>query len=775
MKKERIAHISEDGRIQTVEQHCYNVAKIASQKAKISNLENTLYILGLLHDIGKCSKSFQKYIKDENAIRGSVNHTTAGARFIVENLKDYPWQKEVFAGVLMSHHGLIDYIKEDGYTSGYKNKLNYEIEYEEIKKESKWIYTEDFNKKLSLAVQEIKAYYTKISTIKQNSHQEYFYRALLIRLILSYLIDADWEDTTNFMDNKVYKSSLEENKKEIINDFYTNIEKEAIKLRKLKTNLTEKEVEINNARTDISEKSKIFAWASLEPQLAKLPTPTGSGKTISSVRYGISRIKNTNKSKVIYFAPYLSILEDNASKLKKIFNNSPYITEFHSNAENNKDNKDIEYNKKENLFSNDLNNFLILTTTYRLIETIISSNLKAVRRFHSLVNSVLLIDEPQKIPYKTTTFVNLTLNFLTYICNTDTLLMTATVPPFDKEEISPNRLLYTSPKEIVNCNEYYDLFEKVDYIDVSEKAMNASEFSDFILNNYDKNALIVLNTKKAVRNLCRELQQKTEKEVIQLTKYMCAKDILDTIEYVKSKDVICVSTNLVEAGVDFSFKTVFRSAIGLDSIIQTAGRCNRNGEFKIGKTFIVNYKDENIKTLKDVKESQNSFYESIHNCFENIASLQAQEAFFDWLYSIKDLDYSDGYTSLYELMSANRKRNDSYNKDQKHRSAMRYVGNHFEIYEADITNTVYVPYDKAEKLIKELESSTNIKKQQMLINQLQQYSVNIYRTDNEIDFDEMIALGKFKLIEGFDDLYIADKECYTPQYGLHKTKNYIMI
>ena len=771
MSKEYIAHIDENGRIQSVKEHCLNVAEIASLKAKESNLENTLYVLGLLHDIGKYSNAFQKYIQDDTAIRGSVNHTTAGARKVAEKLEKETWCKELFAGVLMSHHGLIDYIKEDGYTSGYSKKLNAEIEYDFVK-DIDWINSKEFDKKLELAIQEVKEYYKKINQISSTNQQAYFYRAMLIRLILSYLVDADWEDTANFMDEEPVSTDI--NLIKTKQEFYSNIEKESLKLREINRPLTVKEKEINKARTDISEKAKTFAWSTKNAQLAVLPTPTGSGKTLSSVRYGISRTKNANRNKVIYFAPYLSILEDNASKLKAVFNNSQYITEFHSGVDNNKEPQNNETNNNTNLFSNNLDNFLILTTTYRLIETLVSSNLKAIRRFHSFVNSVLLIDEPQKIPYKATTFTNLSLNFLVHICGADVLLMTATVPPFDKEEINANKLLYTTPKEIVHCEDYYDLFEKVNYIDNSGQPMDSEQLSDYILQNYEKNALVVLNTKKAVRNLCRALKEKTDVEVIQLTKYMCAQDILETIQYAKSKDVICVSTNLVEAGVDFSFKTVFRSAIGLDSIIQSGGRCNRNGEFDKGKTFIISYKDENISMLKDIKDSQNSFFEAIHNNFKDIASLEAQSTYFDWLYSSKDLDYSEGVRTLYDLMTDNGKKNDKGN-EQKYRCALRYVGDKFSIYESDITNTIYVPYGNAEQLIDKLKNSNSIKQKNYYINQLQKYSVNIYQTDTEISFEEMLAIGAIQPIEGFEDLYIASKDCYTNHYGLHKSKNYFII
>ena len=205
------AHItSETGEYQSVKEHLENVALLTSNNAKPLGLEKTGYLLGLLHDCGKYTYAFDQYLEravfdPANAKRGSVNHTTAGAKLIFDNYHDQPdklrqYVAELLSVTISAHHGIFDCLSLDG-KNVFRDKMKTtkEIYYDEACSNfcAEIISTNDINKLFDESVSEVKLFSTRI-----NRNDKNFSFALLERILLSCLVDADWTDTTYFMNGK---------------------------------------------------------------------------------------------------------------------------------------------------------------------------------------------------------------------------------------------------------------------------------------------------------------------------------------------------------------------------------------------------------------------------------------------------------------------------------------------------------------------------------------------------------------------------------------------
>lgn len=589
MYKEYIAHISkekeqEEPRLQTVYEHSENVSRYAELEAKSVELGNTLKIAGLLHDIGKLTDEFNDYIhiaaKNPKSVkRGSVNHSSAGAKYIMDYGAEHgiKYSPQIIAYSIFSHHGLNDCVDESE-----KDKFTPRLNVDENRYQSvlnnigPLIDTVDLKSLLEESEKEFKDFIEKINNVAKDMKSAdkkncCFLVGCLERLILSYLVDADRRDTAEFMHNKIYKRK----KQEEIHGLWVDYQK---KLNQ-KLDSFNTDTKIDMLRKQMSD--YCFDFAEKGNGIYRLSIPTGGGKTLSSMRYALELAKKENKEHIIYVAPFLSVLEQNADEIKTILKDDENILEHHSNVSIDENN--IEELSRHELLADDWSAPVIMTTTVQFLNTLFDGSMQSVRRLHQLTNAVIIIDEAQSIPIKCLNLFTTFMNFLSYCGNSTIVMCTATQPLFEKI----NRpLLYNEKcKDMIPNIEFFsNEFKRVHIERPNQNKYNYESLAHFILDKMDQNILIVLNTKGAVRGVYREIKKlvNDDVDVIQLTTYMCAQHRLDIIDGMKQsllkRKTICISTQLIEAGVNISFQTVIRSISGLDSIIQTSGRCNRNGE-----------------------------------------------------------------------------------------------------------------------------------------------------------------------------------------------------
>ena len=608
--------ISCDGKVtysfQSVAEHCRNTAKYASEALKAVGLEKTAYLAGLLHDCGKHTFRFKQYIEDavvneKEVKRGTVNHTFAGVKLILAKHAKYVGANdfqdltiELIAYAIGAHHGLFDCIKDkDESTFAYRlEKENIDSE-EAIENFYNECASEDEIEKLLLeATDEIKNLADIIVSIDSTENYKEpeipFYYSLVCRLLTSAVIDADRKDTMEFEKNEVTKQ-LDLDWSRILANFNSYIENFK----------TERDIDI--ARKAISA---ACAVAAQKPEgVYRLNVPTGGGKTLSSLRYSLEHAKKYHKKRMFFVMPLLSIIEQNAQEIRKAVQDDSILLEHHSNVIDD-ENSDVEELNKRELLIQSWDNPIVITTLVQLLNTMFLGKTSSVRRFASLCNSVIVFDEVQSLPNTMLTLFNLTINFLVKKCHATVILCSATQPSFENAE---HKLLSEVSDLITLPSETLKVFERVELVD--KGSMSMEELSDFALEiiRSKKSLLVVCNTKREAKELFESLQAEVNGVIpmYHLSASMCTKHRKMIVESMKidlslpdPKQIVCVATQVIEAGVDISFNCVIRLQAGMDSIVQAAGRCNRNGENKLESVYIVNLLGEKLHRLKEIETAK---------------------------------------------------------------------------------------------------------------------------------------------------------------------------
>ncbi|HHY65556.1 MAG TPA: CRISPR-associated helicase Cas3' [Clostridiaceae bacterium] len=754
-----ISHIQESTKqIQSVAEHSYNTAKYAVDRCYINELKDLVYLACVLHDAGKNTEDFADYIKkasenNTSVRKGDVVHSTAGGCIITKLISESTGRTKEFVAELIrhaiiSHHGMCDCITPDGVVTFYR-RAEREKNLSAIEKEVySYLPKEELNKRIEKACIEINELLKRIVSITKRDERlgdKYFYYGLVERLLLSLLVDADRTDTACFMDIKTLPQAMDNDKIQALwQELVNNLE---VKISEIKT---DKPIDIY--RQEISECCKLAA--NEKSGIFRLIVPTGAGKTISSLRYALNHAMLYSKRRIIYVAPYNSILEQNANVIRKMIGDKNLVLEHHCNIVIEEDGESQRYKE----LTENWDSPIIATSAVQFLETLFSSKMSSVRRMHTLINSVIIIDEIQFIPVKCISLFNLAMNYLTEICNTSVVLCSATQPLLDK--LPSNRLI--EPKDMVIDSEKYSAyFRRVKIIDDTNyvaggfKINYLAEYIAEKIKNV-QNLLVIVNTKSCAKdlyiNLCSITSNFDDNDkplMYHLSTNMCARHRKKTLDKIiknlkqKDRKIICVSTSLIEAGVDISFETVVRSLAGLDNIIQAAGRCNRNNEYKQGNVYIVKIADENISRLKDIKKAQDAMNSVLHILHESpeliendLLSKKAMDYYYTYYFinRMSEMDYNipEYDTTIVDLLSKNKigynnlVRSSSNPPNILLKQAFKTAGDCFNVIEDKDMIDIVVECDRRSKrLINEMNSNITLGQQIRILRQLQIYSVSI--------------------------------------------------
>jgi CRISPR-associated endonuclease/helicase Cas3 len=731
-----IKYIENKKIVQTVFEHSHNTAKYASEALKSCCFENTGYLAGLLHDMGKYTEEYSRYIekaaKGENVIRGSVNHTFAGVIYMFENYHndtDSPFIKitcEIIAYAIGAHHGLFDCIDENG-KDGFNHRVSKdkkELSYEEaLTNFMKYCSNEkELNDWFERAKKEIELFHSKLKVIYKNKAEANYTYGILSKLILSALIEADRRDTLEFYSGSLIDSCKFETHA-IWKDKLAHLEKELAKFTA--------DTDINIARKYISDRCKEFS--DNPTGIYKLNVPTGGGKTLSTLRYALAHSEKYNKRRIFFVIPLLSVIEQNARVIRDYINDDNLILEHHSNVVIDDENTD-ELSKYE-LLTDTWNSPIIITTLVQFLYTLFDKKSSSIRRIQALTNSVIIIDEIQSLPLRMTYLMNMTLNFLAKFCKTTIILSSATQPSFEKIKYYP--LQFNNPPDMVRLSDeaMQKAFKRTKIINSCR--LGGYSVDDLAKYTYDistttKSILVICNTKKAAKSLYEQLallkmETLSDYTLYHLSTSMCMehrKTALRDIknDLAKNNHIICVSTQLVEAGIDFSFECVLRYIAGLDNLTQAAGRCNRNGEFgKICNVYLVNIKDENLSHLSEIKNAKEIMEEFIYKYEKNqsmygndVLSNFSIETYYEILFSRLEDKNALKYpvnkvnSSIFEMLSLNsdfsNRLPDNVVYDKILMQAFKTAADNFTVFDNNTTDII-VPYNKTGKdIISELYS-----------------------------------------------------------------------
>lgn len=786
-----IAHIraDENGKpiIQTLKEHIKNTAVYTAENLHDVQLYNTGYLAGLLHDMGKATKAFDDYItasfQGEKTVRGSINHTFAGVIFLSELTetrdKTYQFVYELIAYAIGSHHGLFDAFSPEG-VNGFLHRTadtdREEIFYNEAKQNflSECADMETIEALLTKARDELLTLNNKIKAVSDKKQRHRYFLGLSARLLTSALIDADRRDTAEFFGaaNRIVT--------EAVFDWCmpcTNIEK--------KISAFKADTPVNIARKEISDICK--SAAANKGGIYRLTVPTGAGKTLSVTRYAAEHCRIFNKKHIIYTAPLLTIIEQNAEVIRNAVGKD-YVLEHHSNIVKSDMTKD-ELSVFE-LLSECWDSPITVTTMVQLLNTLFDGSTSCVRRMQSLANSVIIIDEIQSLPINTISMMNGAVNFLADICNTTVVLCSATQPSFEKTTFP---LKYAEKNaDIVPFSEA--LFEPFKRTQVINKYTPTGYSDEQIAELCEEklkstnSVLLIGNTKNTAKNVFDTLQIKQKNaekpfKLFHLSASMCRAHRGDMLNEIKStlgkEPLICISTQIIEAGVDISFESVIRILAGMDNIAQAAGRCNRNFDFgRICEVDIIKSRDEKLTHLKDISHAQTASLYTLNEVKSDFLSEQAIKTYYKRLYNLppvsNGMDYSKTIynvnTSLLDLLSDNnaftlRKNNVNMVLNQ----AFKTAGKLFQIFDENTTD-VLVPYnEEAEEIITSLTDAASffdLGYVQSLLARAKPFTVSVYEYTLRMLEDAGAVTSLFS-----GTVKVIDKRFYNSHTGLTTEKN----
>lgn len=741
---------------QSVREHLINVSAMSKEYGAKVSLAATGELIGILHDMGKETNVFNSYIQysfmnpNDKSLKGTINHSTAGAKYIYDNFynTNNSYQKltaQIISLAICSHHGgLIDCL-DLHCTDVFNNRMNTdkEIHYDEALNN---FITEcsgiiNINELFNKSREEIATALSKINNIDKSPKFRRFAMGMLVKYLFSCVIDADRYDTYVFMEDKKQQQSI--NKSCLWNKLSVILEN--------KLNDYPKASKIDLLRNDISIACKGFAKNGTG--IYQLSVPTGGGKTLSSLRYALEHAKEFNKDRIFYIIPFTTIIDQNAKEIKDILGCGDIILEHHSNLIVDNENEDYK------LLTERWDSPIILTTMVQFLDTLFSGGTQSVRRMHNLANSIIIFDEIQAIPIKCINMFNSAINFLSYFCNSTIILCTATQPLLSKTEM-PIRLS-ENPNIVLDINEKFEQFKRTSLVDKRiAGGYSIESLKYFILDKMDSidSLLVILNTKKIAREIFNELKKANDdlpKDrqyfIFHLSTNMCPSHRMKVLEEMKEKlgnqRVICVSTQLIEAGVNISFACVVRSIAGLDSIAQAAGRCNRHGEKSCSDVYIVNMEEEKIEKLIDISKGQectervlDEFKEN-PNMFDNdLLSPKAMETYYKYYFYDRrgEMNYTlskpNNDKTMYELLSDNVQEVSAYVERNGQKpdlvlyQAFKTAGDDFRVIDQN-TIGVIVPYKEGKTLISFINGECQLSDLKQYLKKAQQYSVNLYEGD----------------------------------------------
>lgn len=737
------AHVN-DQRTESVAEHSLKTAERAVVYAEKLSLGSTAMLQGMLHDLGKLCVDFDNYINGRNTMkRGEIDHAYAGARFLCE-LADETGDDSIKAAAgyisrtIISHHGLHDWLYDDG-RSYFEYRISMGKRYDEILENAHDIFIcENALELLKKAATEIEEYNKMMKRLSNKNGMKYlFYCGLFERLMQSVLIDADFTSTANFMQNKETERFF---------DLKKVWETAEVNLKAKYREFAEKTDKITARRMKISE--NCLRFTDHRVGICRLIVPTGGGKTLSSLRYAVEYCKRFGKERIFYVAPFMSILEQNSDVIKNIVGEDNFLEHYSDFAQS------LDYKEELNeyeLRTDKWDSPVISTTLVQFLNSIFSNKTASVRRFHRLANSVIIIDEVQAIPLKCVNLFNLAMNFISKICGASVVLCTATQPCFDNTEYP----IEFDKNTDMNPDFKEDLiyFHRTELISAFRtEQYSYEEAAEFCAEKFDENGniLVVVNTKKsdaAIYGLLREKYQNTDTEIIHLSTGMCPQHRRDAINNIKhglndGKPVICVTTQLIEAGVDISFKCVVRSLAGLDNAAQAAGRCNRNGEYPLCSAYVINIKDEKLNNLHEIEQRQRAAKSVIlGGKYSDYLDATAMDEYFMRFYHDQKDELSfnvelDGTnTTLVDILCTNIQRNQTAKKikvsEHIGTHLFKFAGNKFNVIDND-TEAVLVPYnEEAERLISDLNSEIPQSDITDILRKSQKFAVSLY--SNQID------------------------------------------
>jgi len=701
---EYIAHINKTG-IQTIKEHLEGTADLAGKFAKKFGKEDWGYCCGMLHDIGKYSVDFQEKIKGDYGRK--VDHSTAGARVCAEKGGKYSFLEYCVAG---HHAGLADF------GSNFDNGGDSTLMGRRKKKISDYM-----------------AYQTEIEVPKiisdpfdlRKATNPDFSLSVFIRMIYSCLVDADFLNTEVFMNEEKEERDSGESIK-ILLEKLENYISEWLKNQDIDT--------VNGRRTEILR--HCLEKGNSEKGIFSLTVPTGGGKTIASLAFALCHAVKNQMDRVIYVIPYTSIIEQNAKVFREILGDQN-VLENHCN---------VDYGSSDELRTMQLaaenwDKPIVVTTNVQFFESLFANKASKCRKLHNIANSVIIFDEVQMLPNDYLKPCIAIIEELVNNYGTSAVLCTATQPALNSFFQSKVSVAELCPR----MTEQFEFFKRTLFKNMGVVTENS------LVEQLEEEwqALCIVNTKKRAQSLYKELKGEGVYHLSTSMYPVHRNQMLDEIRkrIQKNEKCIVVSTSLVEAGVDLDFQSVYRELAGVDSMIQAAGRCNREGRREVESSKVFIFKFEGKENVLGQRQ-QIDVAKSLLADGRKLEDMETITKYFEMLYHLKG-ESLDKKKILDEFTNKKGK----YNFDK--------VAKEFHLIE-ERTKTVFI---NCEDTAKEIFSDLQYKGfTRSVMRKASRYCITVY----DQTFDKMYGAGMLQPVsEDIEDFYVlTDNSRYTENMGL---------
>lgn len=702
-----LAHIAEDGREQPVAEHLQGTSALAAEFAAAFGASEDARLAGLLHDIGKYTQGFQ------NRLHGGapVDHATSGAKEAI-SFRNIP-----VALAIAGHHGGIP---------DFGNKRADTVDDSTLCGRIKRLVSVDPVWKEECPI--------PFTCTDSKAPRDFLQISFYTRMLYSCLVDADFQDTQNFMNG----ASLPRGQHVSLAALLEKVRRQADTYLQ-----TASPSEVCHQRNRVLE-TCLSQGKALPRGLYTLTVPTGGGKTFASLAFGLEHAVKQGMNRIIYVIPYTSIIDQTADTFSRLLgeeNILPHYAGADYQLADSEDLSQVQY--KRLLASENWDAPIIVTTAVQFFESLYSNRSSRCRKLHNIANSVIIFDEAQTLPVDYLRPCLFAIGQLVTGYQASAVLCTATQPALEPlfRELAPG----LSMQEL--CPDDGSLQNALRRTTLLDKGTLSMEALGLELQSC-QHVLCVVNRRRTAQSLFASLP---EEGSFCLTTLLCAHDRKKQIAEIRTRlqrGLPCrvVSTSLIEAGVDVDFPVAYREDCGLDSLLQTAGRCNREGTRPKEESVVYRFSLEDCAPPQMLKKNLSALQYSARR-HEDLASPEAIRTYFSTLFDLKE-DFMDKK----HILEAMEKGLDGC------LLPFRQVADRFHLIETD-TSPVYLPIGEGEELCTRLRQG---EQSRSLLRKLGQYSVDCHSQY----FKNLYAAGALELLPDSSGAILRDLSQYDSHTGL---------
>lgn len=535
---------NDDGQWHSLVDHLLAVSETAGRFCEPFDSHDPAYYAGLWHDLGKFNPEFQCYLASE--LNRGPDHKGAGAMLALQHGEPLAMLVQGHHGGLRAFKGLQGWLNEKGGTNA--------------------------------AIEAIEAARRDIPDLEPQTklqppawvNRDKLTAEMWLRMVFSALVDADFLDTErHFRPDRAAHRSTGSSMTDLWHRFQWRHQQQIQANAPTGT--------VNCVRSEVYE--ACLSAAERPPSIFRLAVPTGGGKTLSAMGFALRHAVAHKMDRIIVAVPFISITQQTAAEYRRFLeeptDEAMVVLEHHSSVETNESDEFDPTAVWARLASENWDSPIIVTTTVQLFNSLFSNRTSATRKLHNLARSVIILDEAQALPPRLLEPILDGLRELAENYGTSVVLSTATQPAFEAIEPFAN----VKAVDIVPAPErHFQTLKRVRY----EWHTNPTQSWDDVagIMRETEQSLAIVNTKKDTLALLSALD---DERALHLSTLLCGRHRQDAIQEIKRRlaqgeECRVVSTQVVEAGVDLDFPMVLRAIGPLDSIIQAAGRCNRNGQ-----------------------------------------------------------------------------------------------------------------------------------------------------------------------------------------------------